>query len=736
MSPSRPEPTPRSRSSWRQPWSLAGLALLVALSAIRFVNLSADPPLRLTTSQGVYTDPAAYTLYARSAELYGDSNPLGDERFPLFEYSAVSGLATVVFALFGVGYAQGNTVALLFSIGAILLLYLVLRRRASAEAAVFALALLALNLHQYHYGRLPFLEHAMIFFGVLSFWLTLSFGTRVWGAAAAGAVAAAAFLFGKTHGVSFVATTGVFFIWKLAGVPNTDAEAGARMAYLKRVVFPYALGVAALSLVWYVAIGRGALPVIREYLAEQSTGLYGAPEAFTSPYNFFWKLFSLGAATKLYHRMVVASLCAAVVVGLFCWRWITGRRGAPRGGMFNDVTALFVIWFAAVYIELFPWNYRPLRYQLPLIYAACGLAGLGLGYLWRNACEIGERLRAWSRPGWTRLTGGVVALWFLAMFPVYAVHYRYSVTHGSPFYFKDEMWVLLGLAGGVVALIFLIAGVLRAGKVRAGQTQLYRGVVVVALAVSLGTGAAWFSDWLDRPMFTTVAVSQDLAKALSPGAVIAGSYGPGLSSENRFQTVIHMFGVADPDTSFFERFPVTHLLVDESSRKKFEELHPDVAAGSHQIHTYHVVNRRVHLVRVAGSTGNPRTDGYQLSAFEKAQLVFDQRLEDPEGEILRELMFSDTINLAINMYMAGRAERAGSLQDAAFFVNHALDACPSDYNLWGDLGRLYSELYARDSNEVYKMLAGEAFSESQRINPWSARIAQELEKIEGDGIGD
>lgn len=727
---------PHLQSTWRQPWSLAGLALLVVLCAVRFVNLSADPPLRLTTSQGVYTDPAAYTLYARSAELYGDSNPLDDERFPLFEHSAVSGLATVVFTLFGVGYAQGNTVALLFSLTTLLLLFLMLRRRASAEAAVFALGFLALNLHQYHFGRLPFLEHAMIFFGVVSFWLLLSFGSRRWGPVAAGAVAAAAFLFGKSHGVAFVATTGIFFIWKLAGAANADKELGGRMVYLKRVVVPYALGVAALCLVWYVAIGREALPVIRDYLAEQSTGLYGAPEAFTSPYNFFWKLFSLGAATKLYHRMIVASICTAVVVGLFCWRWITGRRGAPRGGIFNDITVFFVIWFVVVYVELFPWNYRPLRYQLPLIYSCCGLAGLGVGYLWRNAAEITELLRGWARPGWVRMTCGGLAIWFMAMFPVYAVHYRYSVTHGSPFYFKDEMWVLIGLSGGVVALIFTVAAVLRAGRIKAGQPLVFRGVAIVTLAISLGTGAAWFADWLARPMFTTVGVSQDLAKALRPGAVIAGSYGPGLSHENRFQTVIHMFGVADPDTTFFERFPVTHLLVDESSRKKFEELHPDVAAGSHQIHSYHVVNRRVHLLRVAGATGNPRADGYQLSVFEKAQLVFDQRLEDPEGEILRELMFSDTINLAINMYMAGRAERAGSLQDAAFFVEHALDACPSDYNLWGDLGRLYAEMYALDSNDVYKKLASEAFNESQRINPWSARIAQEIEKIEGDGIGD
>jgi hypothetical protein len=103
--------------------------LLVALALIIRVNqLSADPPVKLSTSQDVYTDPAQYTSYARNLVLYGSFNPLHDYRLVFFLKSITNVAAWLVFSIFGVGYWQGNMVGLLFSFPTIMLLYFIVRK--------------------------------------------------------------------------------------------------------------------------------------------------------------------------------------------------------------------------------------------------------------------------------------------------------------------------------------------------------------------------------------------------------------------------------------------------------------------------------------------------------------------------------------------------------------------------------------------------------------------------------
>ena len=53
--------------------------LLVSFSLILRINqLSADPPLGISASHGVYTDPAQYVSFARNLALWGSFNPLDD----------------------------------------------------------------------------------------------------------------------------------------------------------------------------------------------------------------------------------------------------------------------------------------------------------------------------------------------------------------------------------------------------------------------------------------------------------------------------------------------------------------------------------------------------------------------------------------------------------------------------------------------------------------------------------
>ena len=114
--------------------------LLIALAlTIRLNQLWADPPVNLSTSQDVYTDPAQYTSYARNLILYGSFNPLHDYRLVFFLKSVTNVAAWLVFSIFGAGFWQGNLVGLLFSFPTVILLYFIVRKVAGNLAALLSL---------------------------------------------------------------------------------------------------------------------------------------------------------------------------------------------------------------------------------------------------------------------------------------------------------------------------------------------------------------------------------------------------------------------------------------------------------------------------------------------------------------------------------------------------------------------------------------------------------------------
>ena len=265
----------------KQRWYIAAYVLIALTIGVRFVNLGADPPMHFSVGQGIYTDPGAYTNYARQAQLFNDPNPLDDDRFPLFENSALAYLARPVFVFFGYGQAQGALVALLLSISTIILIFLIVRRSAGIEAGVFLLLFLILNENQYQYGRLAFLEHGMIFFGAVTFWILHNL-PRTWQSAAlAGIIMPLAFLIGKVHGLVFVGVFAAYFLW--GERTNSDAEgADSRnkaLNYFKTRYLPFAAGAALTCLTWYLSTDSTTISTISGYVLEQSTGIYGAPEA-------------------------------------------------------------------------------------------------------------------------------------------------------------------------------------------------------------------------------------------------------------------------------------------------------------------------------------------------------------------------------------------------------------------------------------------------------------------------
>jgi len=710
------------------------IALFALTVAVRLVHLSADPPIGLSTSQGVYTDPAAYTMYAKNDALFGSFNPQGDTRFPLFQYSAETPVARAVFAVFGVGYAQANFSALLFSLGTLLLLALLVRKRYGAAGAFFTLVFLALNRNQFFYGRLPFLENPMVFFGVLSFWMAENCRSAWLMRFFAGLALGASFLLGKSHGVVFVGVLAGFFFWRLLTAPTEERRAEWRR------IFIVGSGLATGCVIWFLTVGWPNLSAIRAYLAEQSTGLYGPPEAFNSVPDFFWKLFSLG--TDL-HEMYVVSALAFVMLALTLYRLLT-----PEGGenvrTVSGVTALMTLWLVLLWLELFAWTYRPLRYQIPMAYPLAALAGISMATLWnyikqkkrRSGSEVRQSRTEKPDMEVTKIIGAkrrisfYFLLGFLLIFPVYQIWSRISIAQTGDFSFDDKIWDV------VLITLIVWAGAVgfdswrRKSKAQSIPTAIALTALILAPGLSFGSGVAWYSDWAQRPTYTIVDTSKDLPKILGKDAVLSGPYAVGLCQDNSLEALVHQFGVSDPDTTFLDSFPVTHVLLDESNMTRFEDMYPSVVNRSFLLHTYHITNFKVRLLRISGATNNQRASEYTLSPFEVGTLALEGHLPDPSGRLVGRLKRMDSVNIAVNLYFARRSESEGNLQEAARYMGRAALASPTDYDIQAELGRINLALYNKTGEDMFRKEALERFRLAHHLNPGAEKITAAFAEVE------
>ncbi|UCD93710.1 MAG: hypothetical protein JSU69_08030, partial [Candidatus Zixiibacteriota bacterium] len=224
--------------------TLAFIVLAATSLILRLNHLSADPPIGLSTSQGIYTDPPQYISFARNLVMWGTFNPLHDFRLIFFLKSATTLVSYVIFQLAGVGYLQANLVGLIFSFPTIILFYFAVRKAAGNLAGLFFLIFISLDYNQMFFGRLSFLENSMNFFGVLAFAI-LMYSTRAYAFLISGILLGAAVFFGKIIGLIYLFPFVCYALYAYYHSYRPDLRKFARHFLM------LALGFAAVLTFWY-----------------------------------------------------------------------------------------------------------------------------------------------------------------------------------------------------------------------------------------------------------------------------------------------------------------------------------------------------------------------------------------------------------------------------------------------------------------------------------------------------
>jgi len=657
-------------------------------------GLSTDPSLFYSVlSQATLTDPSNVVYHARNEALFGDTDPFDYGRWTVFEYSLTSLAARLWFAVAGVSYAQSNAVGLILNLLALLLFLAALSRHHNAWVLWIVATVWLINNTLIIYGRLPFLENGLILLAASAYLAYSWWGKRLWGVVLTAALIAAATVMGKLFG-ALLAPALVLAIW-FSDRPRhgRDAVVGAAAYVVSMVLL-------------MVLLYAGRLDAVFAYTGEQAYGLRGFPVGLTSPLAFFEHLMSYGSGNRLIFMSpdIFVFLLLAFAGLILC----TPIKDTPIPRTLTFAAA----WIVCVVLGLSPHEYSPLRYATFLIPAVIVCCFGVLDYVTR------QRETAIIAPGpartialglllWYGLTNGLgqalaslgpsseLMVW-TTLLPAAALAYgirRYA--HRRPIIIRRRYFV-----GAIVALIILSVGV-QAHRIRQGQF----------------TGRT----------ANLVHNSEDLTNIVGQDAVIAGSYGPALTMDTNLKTFIHMFGVAQVDSTLFDRQPITHLAIDEPNYEEAVKGYPQLA-GQQAIASYWISGWEIKLFKVNTLFDNPDANGYVASGYERAVALLWAGKVDASLTTLQEYLRSHRLTRSSGLLLTTLYVKQGRSGDAINTITTLAKQYSDDFFVQMQCGRFYyhSGLVTKDRGLLAR--AEQYFQRGIQMNRFQADYVEQIKQ--------
>ncbi|MEW6016098.1 MAG: tetratricopeptide repeat protein [Candidatus Zixiibacteriota bacterium] len=695
-------------------WELAAFLVVTLLALlVRINHLSADPPIELTTSQDVYTDPAQYTSFARNYVLFGSFNPLHDYRLVFFLKSATTLLAVAIFKLFGVSYASANTVGLAFSFSTLILLYFIIRKAAGVIAALLFLLFISFDFNQTFFGRLSFLENSMNFFAVASF-AVLYLSHKAALLPLAGLLLGAGIFFGKLIGMTYFFPFFCYALYEFyLGYPSETKRIAKK--YLL-----FAAGFAGIAVFWYFFSYRPMASSVTGYVEEQAFDLYGAPTALKSFGDFLYKYVSLGMKSRLFERMPVPALLGWGMIVFILYKL------TPLSDLRRKLVSLspgLIFFFAAAlgaYGALMIWNYRPLRYQTMLIYPLYALAAIMVSNL------LGRKIKSPSKPNRTVLFWSL--FFILSLVALYQLLQQAIGYEKGSFDLTTVPYFFLAIGVGFTFLAYFIVNFTAVSRLLASRPARY--ILLIALiAGTILPGAIKYLHWSGRATYCIEANSRDINTVLSPEAVISGPYAATLTLGNINSNLIHMFGVANVDTAFFKRYPITHLLLDKSNEEQAKNNYPEIMRQAKQVSFYYIGTFRVTLYRVAGATGNITADQYQLSNYEIAIDSYFRNQYETGHLYMRRHQTQFPRNLSANYASALLAHEFKIYDEAEMFFKEAIAFSPTDFHLRYRLGEFYIAMNRESGRPEFYEKGKKELELVKKYNPISKQVWKNVDDL-------
>ena len=276
--------------------------------------------------------------------------------------------------------------------------------------------------------------------------------------------------------------------------------------------------------------------------------------------------------------MPIVGILALSFIGFFFFQFIKKKPFLSKTSSWHPGEIFVVTLIIAFFLSLMIWNYRPLRYQIILIYAACGAAALLLKHIaLSNQTDRDKHIPYFAAP-----------FIFCLMYPVvFQLYGTFVVDSATSFYWDTQKYITAAIAILLNLIIFLTVSFYKKYEFHF-PAYIRNACIIIAVG---GAGIISIPDyisWDERPTFTTRDNSIDFNLLLSKNAVISGPYAAALNLETDYVTIIHMFGVSQADPELFRKYPITHLLLDSGNEEKAKEDYPQIMDSARHLMTYHL----------------------------------------------------------------------------------------------------------------------------------------------------
>ncbi|HWR83346.1 MAG TPA: hypothetical protein VN285_08585 [Candidatus Deferrimicrobium sp.] len=678
------------------PYHLFALLIIVGGFIFWQSDLTSDPPMYYEgLGQSLSTDPAQYVFHARNAILFDDPDPYDYPRWTVYHHSLVSLVSYVWFAVAGESLRDANLVGVLLSMAALLFFLLALTRHHRPWVYLVASVCFIMNVTLFTYGRLSYLENGLIFLSALVVFVYSWWGNRWWGVALSGALVALATLTGKLFGALLLpALVAAIVLSRQGQVRRRTAPA----------VVAFLLTAVVVSVLLYGRDVRAAFA----YVGEQSYGLRGFPDGLRSPWAFVEHVISYGFTNHLFYLDIDLLLFWFFGLLLLVLFLSSGRKIGELSP--PTVFSMFVI--IAAILGLAPLNYSPLRYGL-LVIAAIILFCFGLFDTMSNARV--------STP--VRLNKGPTVILTLALW-VLLFHAIGNIFFGNTFPrpIRSLTWATLP---GSIVLAFVSRRVIGRYHFTLTRRKLTIGAAMLACFSIIFNGYQIRRQHLIADNYNIMEANQDLQAILSPEAVVSGPYGPVLTLNTPLKSFIHLFQVADLDSTLFDRQPITHIAADESNWAEAIAAYP-VLKDLVPVTAYWIRDVEVMLYNISNVFSNEQARSYRPSEFEQAQNLFQRSRLDSALTIVERFVSQHPESKSGGLLRADLVWQQGKYSEAYQHLARLADRFPTDFHIQLQCGRALQLMAGFGHDRSLEVLANQYYECAVKVNPFKAQYARQL----------
>jgi tetratricopeptide (TPR) repeat protein len=638
-------------------WLLLTAVIVVAGLFLWVQDRESDPPMYYEgLGQSLSTDPAQYSWHARNKVLFDDWDPFEYPRWTVYQHSLTSLVAWLWFSAAGVSSAGGAMAGILLTVGTLVVLLVALRpfHRPWVLAAV-ALCFM-MNVTLVTYGRLSYLENGLIFISAVLFLCYTRLGDRLWGLAVCGVVAACAALCGKLFGAMLLPVLAL-----------TVYFGGGKVRW-KHIVVMSGTALVSGFLLMLILYG-GDVTAAFGYAGEQSLGLRGFPEGLSSPWGFAEHLVSYGFKNRLLYTTPDLFMFILVAGSLLAWLLSSGVRLSQLAPTIQFATW----WFVAVFLALMPLNYSPIRYAIFLIPAVILLPFA----LYDTALKMELK-----RPVMlTKTAWGII--FFLCWYASFHLGGNFFYFNVKEFPMTLMTWSSFGSACILFGILWLLFG--KKGVSISGVFLKVILVVVLLLSVTANSARIRRTQLLEEN-YTIKEANADLPILLGEGAVLSGPYAAVFTANNNVKSFIHLFGVAEVDSTLFDRYPVTHLAVDASNWTEAIKQYPQLTNIA-PMTSYWIRDYEVKVYPVWEVFDNATAHAYQPTDYEQIIRFINEQKEDSAFALSEQLFQRYPEGKTIAMLYANLLIRKGRLEETYNLLKRLCDVYPTDWSIQYDCAR-------------------------------------------------